>query len=58
MTGPQPDDIDAATAAVVRAHNGGECPGCGRVMSVREGAEQGMCNDCLDGLARFARGES
>lgn len=32
--------------------NGGECPGCGRVMSVREGTEQGVCNDCLvDGRA-------
>jgi len=23
-----------------------ECPGCGRVMSVREAHEQGVCNDC------------
>jgi hypothetical protein len=25
------------------------CPGCGRVMSHREAAEQGMCNDCQEG---------
>lgn len=31
--------------------NGGECPGCGRIMSVREGAEQGECNDCHPGGA-------
>jgi hypothetical protein len=25
------------------------CPGCGRVMSDREAAEQGACNDCNGG---------
>jgi hypothetical protein len=25
------------------------CPGCGRVMSNREAAEQGACNDCSGG---------
>jgi hypothetical protein len=25
-----------------------ECPYCGRVMSLREAAEQGACNDCYD----------
>lgn len=25
------------------------CPGCGRVMSAREAAEQGACNDCNGG---------
>lgn len=29
--------------------NGGACPDCGRTMSVREGTEQGICNDCLGG---------
>lgn len=28
------------------------CPGCERVMSHREAAEQGMCNDCQEGWAR------
>jgi hypothetical protein len=27
------------------------CPGCGRVMSHREAAEQGACNECLGGWA-------
>lgn len=31
--------------------HGGECPGCGRIMSVREAAEQGECNDCHPGGA-------
>lgn len=26
--------------------SGGPCPYCGRIMSGREGAEQGSCNDC------------
>lgn len=26
--------------------SGGPCPGCGRIMSVRELTEQGACNDC------------
>jgi len=26
-----------------------ECPGCGRIMSAREYAEQGACNDCHEG---------
>lgn len=25
------------------------CPGCGRIMSWREAAEQGACNDCSGG---------
>jgi hypothetical protein len=25
------------------------CPGCGRIMSRREAAEQGACNDCNGG---------
>ena len=28
-----------------------ECPGCGRIMSHREAAEQGACNDCHGGAA-------
>jgi ribosomal protein L37AE/L43A len=32
------------------------CPGCGRVMSVREAVEQGACNDCSGG-AYDPRGE-
>lgn len=28
--------------------NGGHCPYCDRIMSVREGQEQGACNDCCD----------
>jgi hypothetical protein len=31
--------------------HGGECPGCGRIMSRREAAEQGECNDCHPGGA-------
>jgi hypothetical protein len=31
--------------------NGGECPGCGRIMSWREAWEQGGCNDCTPGVA-------
>jgi len=31
-----------------RRNNGGECPRCGRVMSIREADEQGACNDCTD----------
>lgn len=27
-------------------NDGGECVGCGRIMSVRERNEQGVCNDC------------
>jgi len=27
-------------------NHGGECPHCGRVMSKRERAEQGACNEC------------
>ena len=26
--------------------SGGECPGCRRIMSVRERNEQGVCDDC------------
>lgn len=40
---------DEADRFAARSQNGGECPSCGRVMSVREGAEQGVCNDCLGG---------
>ena len=28
-----------------------ECPYCGRIMSVREKAEQGACDDCTSGAA-------
>jgi ribosomal protein L37AE/L43A len=31
--------------------HGGECPGCSRIMSRREAAEQGECNDCHPGGA-------
>lgn len=29
--------------------NGGPCPGCGRIMSLREKTEQGACNDDYSG---------
>lgn len=35
-----------------------ECPGCGRIMSAREQAEQGECNDCHPGGAAELGGES
>jgi hypothetical protein len=31
---------------------GGDCPGCGRVMTVREKNEQGVCNECASGERR------
>jgi hypothetical protein len=37
--------------------NGGECPGCGRIMSLREAAEQGACNDCNGGAYDPTGGE-
>lgn len=39
-------ELDRPTIAEVRRRDGGECPGCRRIMSVREGAEQGSCNEC------------
>jgi hypothetical protein len=44
--GPAPGDDDEVLHR--GPNNGGECPSCGRIMSVREGAEQGACNDCTD----------
>lgn len=41
--------IHQRTCLLAGVRNGGVCQGCQRVMSVREGAEQGMCNDCLGG---------
>jgi hypothetical protein len=29
--------------------SGAECVGCGRIMSVRERNDQGVCNDCATG---------
>lgn len=34
------------------ATGGGDCPGCQRVMSLREKAEQGVCDDCAKGDRR------
>ena len=33
------------------ASSGGACVGCGRIMSVRERNEQGVCNDCAEGTS-------
>ncbi len=30
-------------------HNGGPCPYCDRIMSIREKIAQGCCNDCYGG---------
>jgi LSD1 subclass zinc finger protein len=54
---PGPDNPELAAEyeavrdelAAAGPNNGGICPGCRRVMSVREGAEQGRCNECLEG---------
>jgi hypothetical protein len=32
-------------------NNGGPCPSCGRIMSVRERAEQAACNECCGQVA-------
>ena len=35
-----------------RREHGGNCPGCNRIMSIREANEQGICNDCLEFFAQ------
>lgn len=33
-------------APTLASTSGGDCPHCGRLMSLREKSEQGACNDC------------
>lgn len=40
--------VDLTTLA-----NGGACPGCGLIMSVREQVEQGACNECNGGACEL-----
>jgi hypothetical protein len=42
-------DLPQDPKELLARNNGGPCPGCGRVMSLREKAEQGACNDCYGG---------
>jgi ssDNA-binding Zn-finger/Zn-ribbon topoisomerase 1 len=49
------EEQTAATNVALR--HGGECPGCGRIMSLREAAEQGACNDCNGGAYDPTGGE-
>jgi hypothetical protein len=42
------DTYQRACESLMRSlTNGGVCPGCGLIMSVQEGNEQGRCNECL-----------
>lgn len=38
-----------ATDGAELVSSGGECVGCGRIMSVRERNEQGVCDGCSEG---------
>jgi len=47
--GLDPEPTGGAPSGALPLNHGGECPGCRRIMSKREAAEQGMCNDCQGG---------
>jgi hypothetical protein len=41
------DHVEDLAAESRQRSGGGECSGCGRIMSWREAWEQGRCNDCM-----------